>query len=147
MNRENIQRVRDRIAKAPARRFAMNSYFGYRDQYGDLWDAENYARPNAELAEGSCNTCACIAGHALAELEPKRVTRGSIANRAAKVLGLTTRVAGRLFEPNNHDAYFQESSLTLAGIGKAHAVRVLDHLLATGEVDWKSTRRAKKAVS
>lgn len=151
MNRENIQKVRDHIAALPKKRFSMAAYFGdvlVDDDDGAKWvGTANWDRrkTNREMAEGGCNTCACIAGHTLVALRPNDLLAERIAGPAQRLLWLTTDQADKLFEPNNHDSAFRDAGLTLERVTLSHAVRVLDHLLETGEVDWVSTHRAKKA--
>lgn len=151
MNRENIKKVRDHIARLPVERFAMDAYFGERETSGlsGPWVcgvATDGSKTNLSMVEGACNTCACIAGHALVALAPLENTPKGIAKRATDLLGLSRGKSGQLFEPNNNDDWFRQN-MRLEKVTRAHAVRVLDHLLETGEVDWKSTRRAQKAVA
>lgn len=128
MNRENIQKVRDHIAKLPAKRFQMSEWIARR----------GYAEsPTLDEVRHDCGTCACIGGWTLALLSAKRADHFS-EDRAADLLGLTEDEAAELFRPEGWSA---------PGLyTRPHAVRVLDHLLATGEVDWESTRRAKKTA-
>lgn len=132
MNRENIQKVRDVIAGLPPRRFDMSDYSSGPSDY-----------PTApELLHG-CGTAACIAGWAAALADPdsKRPLNSRAIYDAQDWFGLDHAQADQLFCPQ---------SISLADwhkITRSHAARVLDHLLATGEVDWKSTRRAKKAAA
>lgn len=121
MNRKNIQKVRDVIAGLPAKRFAMEKWSGLIDGYG--FDVE----PERLLHD--CKTCGCIGGWTEAVF-PK------FKGRAIVALGL---------DRSRSDALFLPCGIDWEGVTRAHAVRVLDHLLETGEVDWKSTRRAKKA--
>lgn len=127
MNRENIKKVRDVIAKLPGKRFSMKTYISI-----DGNDAPGET-PGAAIAE--CGTAACIAGWAVVLLAPD-CPRIDIDDVAAGVLGLSHSDANELFTPRGYSA---------PGLyTRPHAVRVLDHLLATGEVDWQVTRRAKK---
>ena len=138
MNRENIQKVRDRIASLPAKRFSMESYFGRRESSLRL-AYDNYPEPgatNRDMLEGACNTCACIAGHTLIALTPDSKPPRDYARAAAKLLGLKPNLALRLFEPNNTDAWFIGRGRELSAVTKTQALRVLDHLIQTGEVDW-----------
>lgn len=134
MNRENIQKVRDVIAAADAASFSMAYIYdgepeGFdpsRDPFGELLNV--------------CGTTACIAGWTLAVCTPTEPPwRDEMpVTRAASLLGLRPEFEGRwLFAPDGYEDPRRYS--------RAHAIRVLDHLLATGVVDWKSTRRAKKA--
>lgn len=142
MNVENIKRVRDHIAALPPERFDMQAYFG--ERAGDVlhWIVVERGVTNRLAAEGSCNSCACIAGHALAVLAPDDAVPGDPAGAAAKLLGLSRAVAGRLFEPNNHDAWFQRQPLFLEDVSRAAAVAALDHLAETGRVNWSRPIKA-----
>lgn len=126
MNRENIQKVRDHIAAIPASRFNMGSYFD-----GPTTEARTYRG----MAEGACGSCACIAGHALALLVPNGRS-GDYVMRARRLLGLNNREALRLFEPESQDYWFMGEELRHESVTRDEAVRVLDHLLETGKVDW-----------
>jgi hypothetical protein len=151
MNIENVTKVRDHIKALDATRFAMENYFGIRTSpkvrspasqlnLGDL--ANN---TNASIIEGSCNTCACIAGHTLVVLEPNARTprdETGITARAAKLLGLSKTKAGRLFIPDFCDNWFIENTV-MENVTRKQAVRVLNHLIETGEVDWSYARKAK----
>lgn len=134
MNRENIQKVRDAIAVLPPERFSMEKWACRPAETGLRW----YVQNATDLLH-DCGTCGCIGGWTNAILSGPEGVRGDSndAATAGGLLGLSPSVARSLFYP------YQEWS----DISRDDAVRVLDHLLATGEVDWKSTRRAKKAVS
>lgn len=128
MNRENIKKVRDVIASLPRGRFNMGDW------------VSNLDLTPKQLAH-TCGTAACIAGWTLAVKSPGSRKRywdsvDNIEEVAGRYLGLSLDEAKRLFIP---------PGLSIWKYTQPHAVRVLDHLLATGEVDWKSTRRAKKA--
>lgn len=136
LNRANIKRVRNHIAQAPAARFAMDMLF---DGEGEDFDPQ--VTPFGPVLE-DCHTVACIAGWTLALCTPQEplwpVLTATPQARAADLLGLDPSTQRRqLFMP---PSYAEPGLYT-----RAHAVRVLDHLLETGEVDWKSTRRARKA--
>jgi hypothetical protein len=142
VNVENIKRVRDHIASLPEKRFAMQVYFGERDRHGMLtrgWSRPE-AKTNRQALEGSCGSCACIAGHAMAVLEPDAPIPDSVLPAARRALGLGVGPARRLFEPNNHDAWFMKRGIDLSAVTQAQAVLVLDHLLNTGKVDWSVAR-------
>jgi hypothetical protein len=125
MNRENIQKVRDVIAGLPAWRFTMEWYAAERD--GDDVLAPKLAH--------TCNTAGCIAGWTVAALNAPLSGTWDTGDKAAILLGLSATQQHQLFTPPAHDVAGRYS--------RAHAVRALDHLLATGEVNWPITRRAK----
>ena len=106
MNRENIKKVRDHIAGLPSSQFGMR-----------LWHTET-----------ECGTCCCIGGWTgailLDDLDADRWD-------AAEALGLTDLASHRLFYPTAASCRRNPWDAT-----PPQAVRVLDHLLKTGEVDW-----------
>lgn len=130
MNRENIQKVRDHIAALDAGRFNMTDYFVLpadegRDRYTDA--ARRQYGSNAAALEGSCGTAACIAGHALALLLPEQPIPDKPKEVAADLFDIGDDEANELFVPD---------ARTNSRTTPAQAVRVLDHLLETGLVDW-----------
>lgn len=128
MNRENIKRVRNVIAGLPAKRFDMGLWAGERD-------GESHVA--ARRLRHDCGTCGCLGGWTNATFGTPKHAMG-IESASAK-LGLDEGQAQALFFPQGAGCAWRE-------ITTAHAVRVLDHLLETGEVDWQSTRRAKKSA-
>lgn len=135
MNRKNIQKVRDHIAGLNPKRFNMALWAAERDGDDDVAPVR---------LKHDCGTCGCIGGWTDAIFRTPRSKMG--AESAGRALGLTEDQAQALFFPwgfpwgvNDGDDW--------ENIKPAHAVRVLDHLLATGEVDWRSTRRTKKAAA
>lgn len=91
-----------------------------------------------------CTSCACIAGDALVLFAPDTpVDANQISARAAELLGLTKVQASDLFEPwSNLYGVWDEPGYLPAGreresITAAEAARVIDNLIATGEVDWR----------
>jgi len=133
MNRENIKKVRDVIAALPAARFAMDEW---------SWNQVTFRRATAREMLHGCGTVGCIAGWATALADPSGEWRidGDAAAVAEEWLELDSENADALFTPRTIRAD------DWTNITRAHAVRVLDHLLETGEVDWKSTRRAKASA-
>ena len=122
MNRENIKRVRDHIAGLPPERLWMERFLSAGHSVADVnWTAGRLLK--------DCGTCGCIAGWTAAIFAP-RVKCGGVEARAAESLGIPEEDASALFYPelSNH--------MLWGDIGPAHAVRVLDHLLETGKVDW-----------
>lgn len=119
MIRENITKVRDVIASLDPKRFEM-----------DRWISK--VRSRARTIGGRlnhCGTSACIAGWTLAVLSPNSRADGwDIPAEASHLLGLSNWRG--LFIPDNLNYRTQ-----------AQAVRVLDILLETGEVDWERAIR------
>lgn len=108
MKPRNIRRVRNRIEKLSPAQFDMSFYGGH-----------------------DCDSAACIAGWARAVLHGKPSGTASILTLMAD-FGLSSREAAFL----SHAKYRDDRYLDPAGITRAQAVRVLDHLLVSGEVDW-----------
>lgn len=133
MNRKNIKKVRDVIAALPRKRFNMEYYAAIHDTADECGDDI----PAVQLTH-TCNTAGCIAGWTVATFATRNSSRHT-GQRAKNLLGITEAQSHNLFAPPGYDEPGRFS--------QAHAVRVLDHLLETGKVDWKSTRRAKKAVA
>lgn len=127
LNLANIKRVRDVIAALPPEKFDMSSVYLKGGQ--STWPGDAYLKSPktvGRLLEG-CGTAACIAGWTIAAHHPGARTRWGT-DIAAGLLGLDAVAAGQLFMPPN----FQDSDRYTIPM----AVRVLDHLMATGEVDW-----------
>lgn len=107
ITKTNLRKVRDFIAALPPEKFDMGS-------------------PYPEASE--CGTAACIGGWGRLVLGDLPVTLLTFGEEA---FGLTAHQAGALFYPN----YVGDFSPMLEAT-PSHAVRVLDHLIETGEVDW-----------
>jgi hypothetical protein len=118
MNVENIKKVRDVIANLPPERFNMAALFVV-----DGKAVMPERKSPVKLVE-SCGTAACIAGWTLATF---RQPKHSDAFEAGNLLDLNYMQRDDLFTPVGYD----EGEYT-----HAQAVAVLDHLIATGEVDW-----------
>lgn len=128
MNVEKIKQVRDRIAELPAERFNMGIWAGTLrgDEYGVFPSQLNH----------DCGTAACIGGWAEAVAAAERED-GSIPI-AEHYLDLSNDQADALFYPNVAPlGLYSMSQLKIT-----HAVKVLDHLIETGEVDWASAIKA-----
>jgi hypothetical protein len=106
MNVENIKKVRDHLAQLPAEKFSMRTFDSV----------------------ANCGTIACIAGWAKHLLNPSAVHAETAAINA---LGLTKEQAYELFWLGD-----RLGPDPLWDAGPQQAVSVLDHLIATGEVDW-----------
>lgn len=76
---------------------------------------------------GFCGSPACIGGWALRLFMPDEADHESV-SATAPLLGLTAAQGFHLFFPSGFTGAYSASP--------AQAVAVLDHLLATGEVDW-----------
>lgn len=126
MNREKIQELRDHIAKLPPEQFDMRQWRDYND----------------------CGTVACIAGWAV-EINKslfvgEYVPRSDIRGAARMVLQLSDLQAVRLFTPMESSHIGVQNNpgaiqCDMQDVTTAQAVKVLDNLLLTGEVDWRVT--------
>lgn len=124
MNRENITKVRDVIAALPAHKFDMRWLARWEKRSPELQPA------NRSIVH-ACGTVACIAGWTNAIFgDPKDYEDD--ASTAGQRLGLKWGQGGDLFCPEG----FSQGNYT-----QAQAVRVLDILLETGEVDWERAIR------
>lgn len=112
----NLRKVRDLIASLSDEQFDMGAY----------------------AEEEPCGTVACIAGWACIVAGVGNIhslVGDDIHERAQRHLGLTTQAATNLFTPfPGYSADYQFAWLQTPD--RKQAVRVLDHLLETGEVDW-----------
>jgi hypothetical protein len=128
VNVENINRLIEVIGAINPKRFDMSN-FAKRIGTDGFWDNGN-VKPTALATD--CGTCGCIAGWAVAALKPNaRIKVGdttTIAATAAKALGIDDTDAEALFEPYDVASW--------GSISRRQAIRVLEHLRDTGEVDW-----------
>lgn len=134
MNRENIQKLIDRLEQLEPARFDMADYI--------------LSQPGDDVA--LCETVACIAGHGqfLKYKEEHGVwPKGdrTFINLAAAAKGdmsrwldLDDKSCSQLFTPRASD--LERTGLEYATIETKHAVKVLENLLETGKVDWKAAR-------
>lgn len=89
----------------------------------------------------TCGTVACIAGHATALFQPDIwVESVGVWEIAERLLGLTEDEASDLFLPTD----FRDN---LSTITPEEAAATLDHLAATGEVDWTVADNALSQAS
>lgn len=127
VTKTNLRRVRDFIAGLPANKFLMCTFGAFA---GDDWRAAS----SQEVKHG-CGTAACIAGWANALLSTDDIP--NLGERpfesACALLGLQRDDGEMLFWPWNLSDDFDWVSEEAT---PAQAVRVLDHLIETGEVDW-----------
>lgn len=115
--RANMLRVRDTIAGLSCKMFDMS-------ESGEVEDAER----------GSCDTAACIGGWARAVLR----RRVNSIYELGPYLGLTEPQARTLFYPGvtGTEATLMSDGESPYDASPHQAVRVLDHYLATGEINW-----------
>ena len=122
MNIENLKKVRDAVANSRA--FRMCS-----------WASEH--RDDDFIGGHYCGSSACIAGHAGALMFRERAygsTPISTYKTVCAWLELDELQANSLFFP-----VIELDGFNMTQIFKDHAVRCLDHLIETGEVDWMRT--------
>lgn len=122
MNKENIKIVRDHLASIDDSRFDMRDLL-IRDGVPDCID--DYDDGPAKLLRG-CGTAACIAGWTNFIFSPK--TKGAHTTHAAETLGLDGSQCFALFLPLGFG--------TPGKYTREQAIRVLDHLLETEEINW-----------
>jgi hypothetical protein len=146
MNVERLRQVRDHLETLPPQQFNMSDWIFHSNLVG-------YDKDGRPLKEASCGTSACIAGWAciLNPIEAEREHGGQkvqvaivggvweCEERARELLGLDEHTAKALFTPHN---VFGQGVSDLHEIDLPWAIRCLDHLIATGRVDWHKTRDA-----
>ena len=129
MNKRNLKRLIRTIEKTES--FSMHAQtwedFQRRDENSDL-----------KYLDGRdifpCGTPACILGHI------KSLGGESISGW----LGLSERDANVLYAPSNIHARYYARPLGRGYVSKQRALRVLNHLLETGEVEWNESRRLRQ---
>jgi hypothetical protein len=163
MNRENIQKLIDRLRKVPEGAFDLSRWLAVDDPepLGFEWahDAYEGLTTRAEIAKlvltkqdasagaHTCGTVGCIAGYAavIALAEDGVGANQLVSDVAEDWLGLDHTRAKALFTPNCYSELFEATSTLVRAnyvpeyraVKPRHAVAVLEHLLATGEVDWR----------
>lgn len=115
MNRKNIQKLIAVLENLPDNQFNMT------------FPVDVHTRNDSSI-KPHCGTTGCIAGWAVVAVSPDWFCPGGVMLRAEQVLELSKHQAACLFLPAVEDWY---------AVKRAHAITVLKHLLATGEVDWR----------
>ena len=123
MNIDNLKLLRDTIANSQA---------------FDMGDWPHIDKSDAEYIAGGhyCGTPVCIGGHgeALIRVSGERPDDSSISVKdVGGWLGLSGKKFNALFFPRREDA-----GIDMLDITQAQAIRCLDHLIETGEVDWRA---------
>lgn len=146
MNIENIKRVRDQLANlAKQDKLAEQFNMGHLVEYfKDYLDIEGTTPPVIAMREGACNTSACICGWAVVLLgDEQRIRAGEgLWPMGVELFGLTDAQAQELFAPWDMDDEEQEAkypddiAYEVMNATPSQAVKVLDHLIATGDIDW-----------
>ncbi len=119
--RERVAYLRDFLRTLPPERFDMRT-FGRRG-VRDTQHMQNGVRVSSD----TCGTAACIAGWANL-LWAKEGQMTNAHRRAANFLGLDRRASELLFWPWQSAGGFDSTP--------TKAASVLDHYLATGEINW-----------
>lgn len=139
MNEERIRKLIDHLKKIDEKWFQMDHWLipisavGYSESYlyaiNSLEELEKAKKSVPE--EDWCGTAGCIAGHTCMlfpeEGRDRLVAYHHIPTTAARILGLKHEEQDYLFTPR---------TLDLQDVTLAQAIVVLEHFLATGEVDW-----------
>lgn len=120
VNVENINKVIETIRGLKPERFDMNVWAETRGGW--------FASPERLLTE--CGTCGCIGGWTNALFD------GCGRADARDALGLTHEEANALFYPYGLGGPDGQWRIT-----RRQAIRVLEHLRDTGEVDWSKRGR------
>ena len=122
MNIENLKLLRDSIEKSMA--FDMTDWPIFFSEYDVEFNNGHY-----------CGSAACIGGHAEALMIHNDDISGVATMSEVRLwLDLSPIDANRLFFPNLYNC-----GVSISNITQEHAVRCLDHLIKTGEVNWSGT--------
>lgn len=130
MNREAITVLRNVLAVLPRERFTMAHYTTVGTGKDD--------RLSSEQLKHDCGTAACMVGWTNALLSPLYTSNAGDVAGARVLLDLSYDQANKLFHP------WEDRSprpIPWIDITNEQAVKVLDHLLETGEVDWDACLR------
>ena len=122
MNTENLKLLRDSIEKSMS--FDMSEWPIFFDEYDAKFNNGHY-----------CGSAACIGGHAEALMIDSGLFLDSKFYSVSKWVDLTYIQHKALFFPTKITHGFNLDEIT-----QDHAVRCLDHLIKTGEVDWRVTK-------
>ena len=90
--------------------------------------------------EEGCGTAGCIVGHARLLWPHLETGLVFVINAVQHELGLNFYMFNRLYTPSRD---LDGVSYIDGSIDKDWAIRTLEHLLATGEVDWMATKEQK----
>lgn len=140
MNEEKIRKLIDHLKTIDERNFRMEHWLipvaAADDAEAHLYTIDYFSglmavrRDNPD--ENWCGTAGCLAGHTCMlffdEAKETELNRGHVPNVAAAILELEPHIATYLFTPRYVDDLRE---LTLP-----QAIVVLEHFLATGNVDW-----------
>ncbi len=102
----------------------------------DIKRAMLYGRMTEEEAN-ICGAAGCIAGHCY--LICDKDGEYSLTRMGEDFLGLSYRQTVRLFMPDNQYASCKVSKKSKRFVTRQRAIKVLENLLETGEVDWSVT--------
>lgn len=144
INKTNIRRVIDQI-KAEPKRFNMGVYIGEVDPVDPGQINEDHGHDTSVLRT-SCGTVACIAGWAayLARPDKPPASTSHMLELASDFLGVEpaethpcrNTQGDMLFYGWMPGGFQRPNDLLLSDIAPEKAIKVLEHLIDTGEVDW-----------
>lgn len=141
-----LTRLADHLDSLPSAKFDLSNWFSIEPgvPLPDIkWDTP---------VTPGCQTCACIAGETLVLFAPDTVvTVPAVQHRAEELLGLTRHQSENLFVPREYDSVVDDEGDTdqpevlpqgwlMADVTPKSAARVIRHLIATGNVDWRLLR-------
>ena len=129
MNKENLKELIKTIKKTKSFSMHAQNWSDFR-RVGGYSDSK-YLKGREKF---SCGTPACIFGHI------KSLGGESIKDW----LGLSQTESDKLYAPCSIHANYLAKPYGKGYIGKQRALRVLNHLLETGEVEWKESRRLRQ---
>lgn len=138
MNEEKIRKLIDHLKQVDENLFRMDHWLIFLDAVDSdeahlytINSLEHLDRVKKENQEKDwCGTAGCIAGHTCMLFPGEGYARdySHIPSAAARILELNHEEQVYLFTPRNVD--------DLSDVTLAQAIVVLEHFLATGEVDW-----------
>ncbi len=131
MNKDNLKKL-IKVMKEKKYGFVMGIL--YIDTDDKMNKYLNKPKLITEEEANICGTAGCIAGHCY--LISKQKVEYDLTEIGGDFLGLSDTQTVRLFVPNNHYASYKVGKKSKKFITRARAIKVLENLLETGEVDW-----------
>lgn len=146
LNIPRLTELADYLDSLPPIKFDLSNWFSIEpgvNLQGIKWDTP---------ITPSCQTCGCIAGEALILFQPDTpVTLPAVQHRAAELLSLNGYQSETLFTPREYDIVVEDGEDTnepdvlpqgwaMTDVTPKSAARVIRHLIATGEADWRVLR-------
>lgn len=144
LNIPNLTRLADHLDSLPDEKFDLSNWFSTEPGTalpGIKWDTP---------VVPSCQTCACVAGETLVLFQPDTpITLPAVQHKAAALLGLMGDQSEHLFVPREYEDAVDEDTdepdvlpegWLMTDVKPDQAARVIRHLIATGNVDWRILR-------